>query len=73
MSSYIEIEIARLVNFTDKALLIEIEDEEYWIPRGQIEGEGKEFDRMNTLEWNSIRDHKIYCTEWILNKLGIGY
>lgn len=39
MSQYVEIEVEKVVKETDHAFLFQIEGEEYWVPKSQLESE----------------------------------
>lgn len=62
-SNYVHLEGCSVVAETDKALLINYKDEEYWIPVSQISG-ADAYDAGDT-------DVTISITKWIANQKGI--
>jgi hypothetical protein len=64
-TNYIHLEDCDIIAVTDKAVLIEYEDEEYWIPVSQLaDGEDHSFERGDEGVTVSI-------SEWIAKEKGI--
>jgi hypothetical protein len=65
-SGYVHLENCYVVRRTDKALLVEYEDEEYWLPISQV-SEGDKYE-----EGDGKRDGvTISISEWIAIEKGI--
>lgn len=65
MKPTVSFENVRATAMTDKALLCEIEDEEYWIPLSQIDDDSEVFDAAGNSEG------RLVVTEWIAKEKGL--
>ena len=63
MSQYVEVEIDECLRVTEKAALLEIEGEEFWVPYSQIEDNGEDLER-------GFRG-TLYLSKWICEEKGI--
>lgn len=59
------IDDVRCKQMTPKALLVVIEDEEYWIPQSQIDDDSEVYDD------NEHREGTLVISEWIAEKKGL--
>lgn len=65
MPKTVTLEDVRVVKATDKAVLVEYEEEEYWMPRSQIVVEESEV-------YDVEGDHgALVITEWIAQQKGL--
>ena len=62
---YVEIKEAMILKKTGGAVLIEVDDEEHWVPWSCVEDNGEDF-RVGTRG-------TIYISEWIAEREGIEY
>lgn len=62
-SNYVHLDVAEIKKITDKAMLVDIEDEEVWIPLSQIA------DAENYQEGDT--DCTVSVTEWFAGKEGL--
>lgn len=60
---YILVPVDKVVAATDMALLLEVDGEEYWVPKSQME-DPDEFVRGD-------RNVEIFMTEWIAKQKGL--
>jgi hypothetical protein len=61
--SWIHLDVDKIVRATDKALLLRIDGEEYWIPLSQIAGPD-DYDEGD-------EDCTVSVTEWIAREKGL--
>lgn len=59
---YLEFE-AKFIRQTDNAVLLEIDDESYWIPFSQLEDNGEDF--------RDGWEGRVYITEWLCEQKGL--
>ena len=55
--------VAKAIKSTDKAVLIETEGEEFWIPQSQIEDDSE--------VWEEGDEGTLVITDWIAEKKGL--
>ena len=67
-TQYVEIDDAVFMHATDSAVLLEIEDEEIWVPLSTIEDNGTDW--QDDYERGEILDEPIYVAEWFARKQG---
>lgn len=63
-SSWVHLDVDRIVRETDAAFLIEIDGERHWIPKSQVSGS----DRLS----EGDEDVTVSVTEWIADQKGLG-
>ncbi len=64
-SNYVHLEDVTIVALTDAAVLLEYDDEQYWIPRSQLaEGEDEKLKK-------GAKGLTLSITEWIAEQKGI--
>lgn len=76
MSKYQELVIDEILQVTPNAILISYEEEEYWIPKSQIEDNKEPFHtatQIGNMPLDAWGEQTIYCTSWILEQKGIIY